>query len=446
MPVSRRSLLTSFGKASLLGLAMPIVQAQEKVAQATRGMSLPRIKDIGVIECAPGGSRLTVVKITTDQDGLYGYGCATFTQRADLIKPAVEKYLKPFLLGKTTDRIEDIWQSCYDSSYWKNGPVLNNAISGIDQALWDIKGRQAGMPVYQLVGGKCREAVDCYAHADGPEFENVVAAAKGYMAEGFRNIRVQVGLPGMAGYGSAHNNVTPLKALHNKPLFEPVYQMRRGLKLLEICRTELGDEVELLHDMHERLTPNEAVQFCKEAEQFRMFFLEDPLSPEDLGYFKQIRQNCATPIAMGELFNSPHEWQPLISEQLIDYIRCHVSEVGGFTPARKIAILAEQFGVKTAWHGPGDVSPVGHMANITLDIVSYNFGIQEYTPFNEKTQEVFRGCPELKDGYFWVNESPGWGIEIDEKAATKFPFVEGANHLNGGWGEIRKRDGTVIKQ
>jgi mannonate dehydratase len=446
MPVSRRSLLTSFGKASLLGLAMPIVQAQEKVAQATRGMSLPRIKDIGVIECAPGGSRLTVVKITTDQDGLYGYGCATFTQRADLIKPAVEKYLKPFLLGKTTDRIEDIWQSCYDSSYWKNGPVLNNAISGIDQALWDIKGRQAGMPVYQLVGGKCREAVDCYAHADGPEFENVVAAAKGYMAEGFRNIRVQVGLPGMAGYGSAHNNVTPLKALHNKPLFEPVYQMRRGLKLLEICRTELGDEVELLHDMHERLTPNEAVQFCKEAEQFRMFFLEDPLSPEDLGYFKQIRQNCATPIAMGELFNSPHEWQPLISEQLIDYIRCHVSEVGGFTPARKIAIQAEQFGVKTAWHGPGDVSPVGHMANITLDIVSYNFGIQEYTPFNEKTQEVFRGCPELKDGYFWVNESPGWGIEIDEKAATKFPFVEGANHLNGGWGEIRKRDGTVIKQ
>lgn len=445
MSMHRRELLKCLGGFGLMGLATPVVRAQEQVARATRGMPSPRIKDISVIESAPAGVRLTVVKITTDQDGLYGYGCATFTQRADLVKPAVERYLKPFLLGKTTDRIEDIWQSCYDSSYWKNGPVLNNALSGIDQALWDIKGRQAGMPVYQLAGGKCREAVDCYAHADGLEFKDVVESAKKLMAQGFRNVRVQVGLPGMAGYGAAHDDAL-FKPLHDKPLFEPAYQMRRGLKLLEICRTELGDTVELLHDIHERLTPNQAVQFCKEAEKFRMFFLEDPLSPEDLGYFKQIRQNCATPIAMGELFNSPHEWQPLIAEQLIDYIRCHVSQVGGFTPARKIAILAEQFGVKTAWHGPGDVSPVGHMANITLDLVSYNFGIQEYTPFNANTQEIFHGCPEVKDGYFWVNEKPGWGIEIDEKSAARFPFKDSANHLNGGWGEIRKLDGTVIKQ
>ena len=206
MSMRRRDLLKSIGSAGLLGLATPVVRAQEQVAKATRGMPIPKIKDVSVIECAPAGSRLTVVKITTDQDGLYGYGCATFTQRADLVKPAVERYLKPFLLGKTTDRIEDIWQSCYDSSYWKNGPVLNNAISGVDQALWDIKGRQAGMPVYQLAGGKCREAVDCYGHADGPEFSDVVAAAKKYMAQGFRHVRVQVGLPGMAGYGSAHGN------------------------------------------------------------------------------------------------------------------------------------------------------------------------------------------------------------------------------------------------
>ncbi len=165
--MKRRELLKSLGGAGLLSLASPLLRSQEQVARATRGMATPRIKDISVIECEPAGVRLTVVKITTDQDGLYGYGCATFTQRADLVKPAVEKYLKPFLLGKTTDRIEDIWQSCYDSSYWKNGPVLNNAISGVDQALWDIKGRQAGMPVYQLAGGKCREAVDAYAHADG---------------------------------------------------------------------------------------------------------------------------------------------------------------------------------------------------------------------------------------------------------------------------------------
>ncbi len=363
MSVQRRNFLKSIAGASVLGLVPRSLQAQEQATRAARGMTSPRIKDIGVIECQPAGVRLTVVKITTDQDGLYGYGCATFTQRADLVKPAVEKYLKPFLLNKTTDRIEDIWQSCYDSSYWKNGPVLNNALSGIDQALWDIKGRQAGMPVYQLAGGKCREAVDTYVHADGAEFQEVVDNAKRFMAQGFRNVRVQVGVPGMAGYG-ARRSGSALKALHDKPVFEPAYYMRRALKLLEVCRQDLGEEVELLHDMHERLLPNQAVQFCKDAEKFNMFFLEDPLSPEDLGYFRQIRQNCATPIAMGELFNSPHEWQPLIEERLIDYIRVHVSQAGGFTPARKIAILAEQYGVRTAWHGPGDVSPVGHMANV----------------------------------------------------------------------------------
>jgi mannonate dehydratase len=444
MPIGRRGFLKTLGGAGTLALSPRLERAEEEAARATRALPVPRIRDIQVIECQPQGVRLTVVKILTDQDGLYGYGCATFTQRADLVKPAVERYLKPFLLGKTTDRIEDIWQSCYDSSYWRNGPVLNNAISGIDQALWDIKGRIAGMPVYQLAGGKCREAADTYAHASGAEFEEVVEEARKYLTQGFRNIRVQVGLPGMAGYGSAHKDETRPKALHDKPLFDREAQFRRALKLLEICRHELGEEVELLHDMHERLTPNEAVQFCKEAEPLHMFFLEDPLAPEDLDYFRQIRQNCATPIAMGELFNSPHEWRPLIAERLIDYIRVHVSEAGGFSPARKIAILAEQFGVRTAWHGPGDVSPVGHMANVTLDLVSYNFGIQEYSPFNERTQAIFQGGPDWRDGYLWVSEKPGWGIEIDEKEAAKSPFTE--SPLNGGWGEIRLRDGTVIKQ
>ncbi len=446
MQLPRRNLLRSIGTAALLGATSVREQkAQERAATASKGMPEPKIKDISVIECEPGGVRLTVVKITTDQDGLYGYGCATFTQRADLVRPAVEKYLKPFLMNKGTSRIEDIWQSCYDSSYWKNGPVLNNALSGIDQALWDIKGRQAGMPVYQLAGGKCREAANCYAHADGAEFQNVVDSAKRYMEEGFRNVRVQVGIPGMAGYGSGRGGAQ-IKALHDKPVFEPAAYVRRALKLFEVCRKELGDEVELLHDVHERVTPNQAVQFCKDAEKFKLFFMEDPLSPEDIAYFRQIRQNCATPIAMGELFNSPHEWQPLISERLIDYIRVHVSQTGGFTPARKIAILAENFGVRTAWHGPGDVSPIGHMANVTLDLVSYNFGIQEYSPFNARTTEIFHGCPEMKDGYLWVSEKPGWGIEVDEKAAAKAPFTAGRNNLNGGWGEIRRADGTVIKQ
>src|SRR5215467_7859208 len=218
--MQRRHLLQTFGIGGLAFLTTPReMKAQEQAARAGRGMPVPKIKDISVIECQPAGVRLTVVKITTDQDGLYGYGCATFTQRADLVKPAVERYLKPFLMGKTTDRIDDIWQSCYDSSYWKNGPVLNNAISGVDQALWDIKGRLAGMPVYQLAGGKCREAADCYGHADGPDFPNVVDSAKRYIAQGFRHVRVQIGVPGMAGYGSARGDVK-VPALHNKPVFE----------------------------------------------------------------------------------------------------------------------------------------------------------------------------------------------------------------------------------
>jgi len=425
------------------------VKAQAQVAQATRGLPAPKIKDIQVIQTAPAGSRLTVVKILTDQDGLYGYGCGTFTQRADLVAPAVERYLKPFLLGKTTDRIEDIWQSCYNSSYWKNGPILNNAISGVDQALWDIKGRQAGMPVYQLVGGKCREAADTYTHAQGNDYPQVVESARRFIEQGFRHVRVQIGVPGMEGYGGGRGG-NRIKGLREGGVFESAPYIRRALKMFEECRKALGEEIELLHDVHERVSPNQAVQFAKAAEQFHLFFLEDVLSPEDIAYFRQIRTQCATPLAMGELFNSPHEWSPLIAERLIDYVRIHVSQAGGFTPCKKIAHMGEAFGVKTAWHGPGDVSPVGHMAQVTLDVTSYNFGIQEYSAFNERTQEVFHGCPVMKDGYLWVNETPGWGIEVDEKAAAKYPF--GMNeqgerkNLNGGWGEVRKRDGQVIKQ
>ena len=418
--------------------------AQAQVEKVVRGMPAPKIRDVKAIATAPAGLRLTVVKITTDQDGLYGYGCGTFTQRADLVNAAVDRYLKPFLVGKPADRIDDIWQASYNSSYWRNGPVLNNAISGVDQALWDIKGRQAGMPVYQLLGGKCREAADVYGHADGADYQQTIESARRYMERGFRHVRVQVGVPGMAGYGSRRGGAA-VKALHDGPVFEPAYAMRRALKLFEECRKQLGEEIELLHDMHERYPANMAVQMAKEAERFHLFFLEDALSPEDIAYFRQIRQQCSTPIAMGELFNSPHEWTPLISERLIDYIRIHVSQAGGLTPCRKIAAMAELFNVRTAWHGPGDVSPIGHMANVTLDVACYNFGVQEYSPFNDRLQEVFHGCPVMKDGYLYANEGPGWGIEVDEKAAAKYPYTD-RNGLNGGWGEVRRRDGTIIKQ
>ena len=423
--------------------------ADTVTSRATRGLPSPKIRDVSVIATAPEGLRLTVVKITTDQDGLYGYGCGTFTQRGDLVNAAVERYLRPFLTDKPADRIDDLWQAMYNSSYWRNGPVLNNAISGVDQALWDIKGRMARMPVYQLLGGKHREAVDCYGHASGDEIPQVIESARALMNRGFRNVRVQIGVPGMAGYGSSRSE-SKVTALHTGPVFEPAAYVRRAVAMMEECRKQLGEEVQLLHDVHERVPPIMAVQLAKAMEPFRLFFLEDALSPEDIAYFRMIRQQCSTPIAMGELFNSPHEWTPLISERLIDFIRMHVTQMGGLTPARKVAAFAELYGVRTAWHGPGDVSPIGHAANVALDLACYNFGIQEYSAFGERTREVFSGVPEMRNGYLYANESPGWGIEIDEKAAAKYPFGYGEKgvrkQMNGGWGEIRRQDGTIIKQ
>src|SRR5436190_2236532 len=233
--MNRRNLLKAISGGAVATLvAKKEAAAQQKVDQAARGMKSPVIKDVSVIATAPAGSRLVVVKITTDQDGLYGYGCATFTQRADLVVAAVERYLKPFLLGKPADRIDDTWQALYNSSYWRNGPVLNNAISGVDEALWDIKARQAGMPVYQVLGGKCREAVDCYTHASGEDIPETVDNARKFMARGFRHVRVQVGVPGMEGYSAPHGG-TRIPSLHAGPVFEPRPAARRALELFTAC-------------------------------------------------------------------------------------------------------------------------------------------------------------------------------------------------------------------
>jgi len=255
----------------------------------------------------------------------------------------------------------------------------------------------------------------------------VIDSARRYMEQGFRHVRVQIGVPGMAGYGAGAGS-KKVPALHQGRVYEPAVYMRRALKMFEAVRKELGEEVELLHDVHERVTPAQAIQFAKDVERFHLFFLEDPLSPEDIGYFRIIRRQSAVPIAMGELFNSPHEWTPLISERLIDFMRMHVSQMGGLTPARKVAAMGEIFGVRTAWHGPGDVSPIGHAANVALDLACWNFGIQEYSPFRDATQEVFEGCPVTKKYPFGYRES---GFK---------------KRYNGGWGEIRRRDGTIIKQ
>ena len=415
---------------------------------AAQGRRLPalRITDVQTILTQPANIRLVVVKVLTNEPGLYGLGCATFTQRARVVETAIDRYLRPFLIGKDPLQIEDIFQSSFVSSYWRNGPVLGNALSGVDMALWDIVGKRANMPVYQLFGGKCRDAVDTYYHANGRNFQEVEAAARRARERGWRHIRIQVAVPGLTGtYGVGGQAIDETLPLNRRGgLWEPGPYVRIVPKLFEHMRRAMGDDVEFLHDAHERIPPILALQLARDLEQYRPYFLEDPLSPEDVGYFEKMRALTTTPIAMGELFNNPNEYVPLISNRLIDFIRIHISQIGGLTSARKCAALCEWFAVRTAWHGPGDVSPVGHAANVHLDISTPNFGIQEAREFTQAEQDVFPGCPELRNGYYHVNDRPGLGIDMNLTAARRFPITDDPP-FDMRWGNYRRRDGSVIK-
>jgi mannonate dehydratase len=443
--MNRRDLLKGAGAGSalaLLGMARPVTAAAANPASPSLTQGPLPITRVRAILTAPHGNiRFVVVKVETREPGLYGLGCATFNQRPLAVKTAVHEYLDPFCRGRDADNIEDLWQTAFTSSYWRNGPVLNNALSGLDQALWDIKGKRANLPVFQLLGGKCRFAVPCYAHASGRDLTQLEESVHRHVERGFRFIRLQMG-----GYGSPH--------LTDQPDFEaagfglPVEShmetrpyLRATERMFAHVREKFGDDLELLHDIHERIEPIDAINLCKTLEPFRPFFIEDPFPPEAIGWFRNLRQQTSVPIAMGELFNNPHEWVGLITERLIDFIRVHISQIGGLSVARKLAALAEWFQVRSAWHGPGDVSPVGHAANAHLDLAIHNFGIQEMVQFNQATYDVFPGCPTLKNGYMWINETPGWGVDLDEKLAAKFPLPD----RPGFWLPVRRRDGTAVR-
>lgn len=394
------------------------------------------IKDVKVITTQPAGSRLVIVKIITSEPGLYGLGCATFTQRWNAVVAALEKHIIPFAIGRDVSRIEEFWQMAMVHGYWRNGPVLNNAISGMDQALWDIKGKMANMPVYDLLGGKVREAAAVYGHAGGRSPEEVAESVQSFQEKGYRYIRIQMG-----GYGGQGAKDIRPEGAPDGAYYDPREYCRNMLKMMEHVRNTAGDEVELLHDVHERLQPIHAVQFAKDVEQFKLFFLEDALAPEDIEWFRMMRGQCATPLAMGELFNSPHEWLPLIQNRLIDYLRMHVSQMGGITPAKHVAAMGHFYNVKTAWHGPGDTSPVGHAANLHLDLWAPNFGIQEWCRFNELVYEMFPGLPEVRDGYMYPNDQPGLGIDINEELAAQYPAQDTIEE----WTQARWPDGTPAR-
>ncbi|MEX1307391.1 MAG: enolase C-terminal domain-like protein [Eubacteriales bacterium] len=340
-------------------------------------MSKVTIRDLKVILTAPEGINLVVVKLETSEPDLYGLGCATFAYRHESVKHLLEAYIKPLLIGKDVANIEELWQLMHQNAYWRNGPIENNAISGVDMALWDIKGKMANMPVYDLLGGKLREGVPIYRHADGRDVEELCDNIIKYKEQGIKNIRCQSGGYGGEGFTDAPAG-TPRGAQKGVYIDVRSY-IHNTVKLFSDIRSRIGYDIGLCHDVHERIPPIEAIRLAKALEPFELLFLEDAVSLEEMDWLRKLRENTSIPLAQGELLNNPAEWKTMITEQLIDYIRVHTSQIGGITPARKLQIFSEQFGVKTAWHGPGDMSPIGHAANIHLDVASYNFGIQEWS-------------------------------------------------------------------
>ncbi len=414
---------------------------REAGKNSLKGLPPLTIRNVKAIGTAPHGINLIVIKVETSEPGLFGLGCATYTQRAKAVVAAINHYLPDFCIGRSADNIEDMWHALYYSSYWRNGPVLNNAISGLCDALWDIKAKRANMPLYQLLGGKSRFAVDCYAHAGGRTPEETAGRVQQYIEEGYRHVRIQQG--GYGGVGTLGSHPDFRDAGFGQPgdgFMDQGAYLRSVPKLFETVRKRCGEEVQLLHDIHERCEPMDVINMCRALEQYRPFFIEDPISPENMNWFRQLRESTTVPIAMGELFNNINEFLEPMAHHYFDFIRCHVSQIGGITQALKIAHLGEWFNVRTAWHGPMDVSPVGHAATAHMELVHRNFGIHEGgSAFTDRHREIFPGCPTMDNGYMHVNEAPGLGVDINETEAAKYPV----NNRAPGW-TIRENDGTII--
>jgi mannonate dehydratase len=398
-----------------------------------------KITAIRVIVCSPGRNFVTV-KVMTDQ-GLHGIGDGTVNGREKAVVAYLEDHVIPCLIGRDAGQIEDIWQYLYRGAYWRRGPITMAAISAIDMALWDIKAKAAGMPLYQLLGGASRREVLCYSHAQGRSIEEAVEAVLEKREAGYRAIRVQVGIPGLpdvygTGPGSdqASGTVTPLP-------HEEVWATGKYLphipRLFQAVRDTVGWEVHLLHDSHHRLTPIEAARLGRDLEPFRLFWLEDPVPAELQEGYRLIRQHTTTPIALGEIFNTIWDCRQLIEDQLIDYIRVTSVHAGGVTGLRRIFDFASVYHVRSACHGPMDVSPVAMGANLHVDLWVPNFGIQEYSGYTEATHRVFPRAWHELPGALHPGEAPGHGVDIDEAEAARHPYRQAYLPVN------RLEDGTL---
>ena len=383
-----------------------------------------RIVSARVIVTCPGRNFVTL-RIET-ADGAWGLGDATLNGRELAVVSYLDEHLCPMLIGRDAHRIEDTWQLLYRGAYWRRGPVTMSAIAAVDTALWDLKAKAAGLPLYQLLGGACREGVLVYGHANGETVAETVEEARGYIARGYRAVRLQTGVPGLkAAYGVSRDKLfyEPADAdLPTETVWSTPAYLRHAPRLFQAAREALGDDVHLLHDVHHRLMPIEAARLGRDLEPFRLFWMEDPTPAENPEAFDLIRRATTTPIAVGEVFNSIWDAKPFIERQVIDYIRTTVVHAGGITHLRRIAALADLYGVRTGCHGATDLSPVCMAAALHFGLSVPNFGIQEYMRHTPETDAVFPHAYHFADGCLHPGDAPGLGVDLDEALAGRHPY------------------------
>jgi mannonate dehydratase len=397
-----------------------------------------KIADGRVIVTSPGRNYVTV-KIETS-DGVYGIGDGTLNGRELAVASYLEDHLLPVIRGRDPGDIEDIWQMLYKGAYWRRGPVTMAAIAAIDVALWDIKGKVLGTPLWNLLGGRSRKGVLVYSHASGRQAQDVVEKVEELKAQGFKAIRVQCLVPGideMYGTPRAGGEVEDATLPFVESGWDTARYLRFVPQLFESVREATGPDLQLLHDAHHRLSPIEAAGLGRSLEDIRLFWLEDAVPAELQAGYRIIRQHTTTPLAVGEVFNSIYDCEQLIREQLIDFLRMSVVHGGGITHMRKVAAFAEIYQVRLGSHGAADLSPVTMAAAAHFDIATHNVAIQEYAAHPPQANEVFPHTWSVKDGYLSPGDAPGLGVDIDERAAQRFPYVRSYLPIT------RSTDGTI---
>ena len=399
-----------------------------------------KITDAKVIITCPSRNFVTL-KIYTDQ-GIYGLGDATLNGREKAVSTYLEEYCIPALIGMDPRNIENIWNYFYKGVYWKRGPVTMTAIAAIDMALWDIKGKALNTPLYNLIGGKSRNCILVYCHANGNDIEETIDKVGKKVEQGYKAIRVQCGIPGLKSTYGVPKGKKPYepaeKGLPREDIWDTSKYLNFTPKLFEKVRHYYGDELHILHDMHHRCTPIEAARFAREVDPFHLFWIEDPVSGELQEGLRLIRQHSTTPCAIGEVFNTVYDYTNLITEQLIDFIRMPIVHGGGITHLLKVASFASIYHINTGFHGATDLSPINMSAALHFNFAINNFGIQEHMPHEEIVNEVFQHNYWYDKGFMYIKDKPGLGIDIDEEKAKKYPYTTASLPVN------RKLDGTLF--